>query len=508
MMREVLARWWVGIVSGAVAAGLRLATFLPGFSLRRVLSYDDSAYFAGAQMFVEGHFPYRTFPFLQPPGTVLVASPFALVGRLLGGDIGLASLRVAIIVMAAATCVLIADLLRPYGVVASLGGSLLYASQGVVVLASRTFYLESFLAFAVIWTFWLLRRDGDGRRRYFLIGLVLGVACGVKTWAGVDVAVFAVLIGVTRGRRKMSAWFGGVITAILVIWLPFFVAAPRTMWHQVALAQLERSTLQPVADRVAAFNGFVGFPGVSFVLSPGWAQLVVGGGLAVASSPLIAQLLRRRSLRDWNPTAWWSALALAEVATLLCAPTFFQHYWAWPAGSLALSIGAVLGALDRKWSRVPLLVGIGLVSISMGYSVLRFRTFQVVAPTAAVRTFAASHDCTYFDLVEVQAQAGGAGVAMYAPCRKWPDPIGAELAFGHEGRHDPLFAVAHDPRWQRALREQLDAADSAVLCRTLASEPFDDTTVRLFRERFAVVSGRSTRAMTCRLWELRRPADD
>lgn len=502
-----MARWWVGILAGVVAAGTRLGMFGPVFSLRQVLGYDDGAYFGGAQMLVEGHLPYHTFPFVQPPGSLLVASPFAAAGSLLGGDVGMAILRVAMIAMAAVTCLLIADLLRPYGTIAALGGSLLFATHGHVILTSRTFYLEPFLALAVVWTFWLLRQDSDRIRRYFLIGLILGVACTVKTWAGVDVVVFALFLAVVRGRRKMLAWLGGVMTAIVVICLPFFAVAPGAMWHQVVVAQLGRGTVQPLLDRIITLNAFAGFPWLPFVLSPLQSQVLVGIALAVAFSPLAAQLVRRRPPRHWSPAGWWSALALAEVVTLLSAPTFFAHYWVWPAGSLALGFGRALGTLDRRWSRVPLIVGIGVISVSLGYTALRFRAYAVHAPTAAVRTFAAAHDCTYFGVLSVQGQVTGPGVPMYAPCRKWPDPIGVELALGHPGRHDPFFALKRDPAWQAGVRDQLRAADSAVLCRDLPAAPFDSSTVRLFSERFVEVGRRSTTAMTCHLWDLRPTRD-
>jgi hypothetical protein len=490
-----------------VAAGTRLGMFGPGFSLLQVLGYDDSAYFAGAQMLVEGHLPYHTFPFVQPPGSLLVASPFAAAGSLLGGDVGMAMLRVAMIALAAVTSLLIADLLRPYGIVAALGGSLLFATHGFVVVASRTFYLEPFLALGVVWTFCLLRRDSDRIRRYFLIGLILGTACTVKMWAGVDVAVFALFLAVVRGRRKMLAWLGGVMTAIVVICLPFFAVAPGAMWHQVVVAQLGRGTVQPLLDRIITLDAFAGFPWVPLVLSPLQSQVLVGIALAVAFSPLAAQLVRRRAPRHWSPAGWWAALALAEVVTLLSAPTFFAHYWVWPAGSLALGFGRALGALERRWSRVPLIVAIGVLSVSLGHAVLRFRTYAVFAPTAAVRTFAASHDCTYFGIFAIQGDATGADVPMYAPCRKWPDPIGVELALGTPGRHDPLFALKRDPAWQTGVRNQLRAADSAVLCRELPDAAFDASTVRLFRERFVEVGRRSTTAMTCHLWDLRPTRD-
>lgn len=505
-MTRWVRRWGIEVFVACVAAGVRFATYSSGIGLRAAIGYDDSAYFAGAQAFAAGHLPYRDFPFLQPPGVVLVPTPFALLGHFVGGDLAMAGLRLAMIALSAVTCALIANLLRRYGTVASLSGSLLYATHVLPVIFGRTYYLEPFLAFAVVLTFWLLRRVPLRRRSYALVGLVMGVACTVKIWAAVDVAVLAVFVASTRGRRMVGAWLTGVAGVAVAVYLPFFVADPHAMWQQVVAAQLGRIRLESVADRLAMFNGFGGFPGWSMQLGHTSTLVVVSAALSFASIPLVVELWQRHRPHDWDEAAWWVVLGGAELGTLLMAPTFFQHYLVWPLAPLSLGIGRTLGWLARGRARIPLLAGALVTASCLAVVPFRARVIALHVDVPPVRSFAAAHDCTWFDSTVVQVFVTSRKVPALAPCRPWPDPHGVAILYGGRAHRDPLLAEADIPAWQTGVQAQLRAADSAILCDPAFEARLDATTRQVFKDRF-VRRGRGALAPgACSYW-VRRVSD-
>jgi hypothetical protein len=495
-------RWWVLALAAVVTIGVRLASFGPSLNLQQILAYDDNAYFAGAQMFVEGHLPYRSFPFVQPPGGVVVAAPFAIIGQGFGGDVGMAVLRIAMILMAGATAALIAELLRPYGTVASLVGSLLFATYGWASIYGRTFYLEPFLTVAVVWTFYLLRRERTSERSYVAIGIVLGIACTIKVWAVADVAVFAVFLGCTQGRRKLLAWLAGVVGTISIIGLPFFVAAPRRMWHDVITVQLGRTGTGSITSRIESLGQLLRIPGTSIAPSGAVAMALASIGLLAALAPLGVQLVRRRPLRDWGAAGWWSAIAIVELVVLLAAPVFYPHYLMWPIGALALGVGRTVGHLDRRRTRVPLLVALAATMVVLVAGAGPLARLRYEFPTTSVRSFAADHFCTWFNTISPQGTVSSRSVPMYEPCRPWPDQFGAALAYDGDGPPGVPFTERSFPEWNRAVRAQLSAADSAVVCSAdPGTSPIDATTRSFFADRFVRVGWSTHR--TCSFWELR-----
>ena len=504
-VKATAKRWWVVAFAAVVTIGVRLWTFGPSFDLRQVLAYDDYSYFAGAQILVEGHLPYRAFPFVQPPGVVIVGAPFAFVGQLFGGDVGMAALRVAIILMAGATAALIAVLLRPYGLVASLVGSMLFATWGLASLYGRTFFLEQFLSFAVVWTFFLLRRVRTNVMSYVAIGVVLGVACTIKAWAAVDIAFFAVFIGSSHGRRRLLAWLAGVLGTITAICAPFFVAAPRAMWHDVVVSQLGRLREVGIGVRLATIGNLIRIPGTSISPTQSVAQMLAGAVLLVAFAPLIVQLVRRRSFRQWSPAGWWSAMALIELVVLTAGPIFYDHYLLWPAGPLALGLGRTVGRLDNRLSRIPLMVGLLATMTVLVTGSNRLAKSGFMFPTTSVRSFAADQSCTWFNFNTLTGFVVSRSVPMWAPCRPWPDQVGAALTVGHPGANNLQLAKHPSAEFQRDLRAQMSVADSAVRCHYFLGTPLIDAETATFFDARFVQTGWSS-DHRCSFWKLRPSA--
>ncbi len=87
---------------------MRAIPVLRGGGLTGDLGYDDGAYYAAAVGFVHGLLPYRDFLFVQPPGIVLLLSPFAALGTLTSDATGMAVARATFILLGALNGVLVA----------------------------------------------------------------------------------------------------------------------------------------------------------------------------------------------------------------------------------------------------------------------------------------------------------------------------------------------------------------------------------------------------------------
>ena len=75
----------------AIALSLRLYQLTrPGY-LFGVTEYDDGVLFGNALRLVTGVIPYRDFAMVQPPGSMLLMAPAALLAKVCGTTWGLAA---------------------------------------------------------------------------------------------------------------------------------------------------------------------------------------------------------------------------------------------------------------------------------------------------------------------------------------------------------------------------------------------------------------------------------
>ena len=74
--------------------------------------------------------------------------------------------------------------------------------------------------------------------------------------------------------------------------------------------------------------------------------------------------------RSWPETSWWSVLALAQLATLLVSPLFYDHYTSFAAPVLCLLIGYGVGVLAAdartRTTLVAAAVGAMLLALAIG----------------------------------------------------------------------------------------------------------------------------------------------
>jgi hypothetical protein len=353
-------------VCAAVAALLRLYQLArPGYLLG-VTEYDDGVQFGDALRLAGGVIPYRDFVVLQPPGSVLLMTPVALLAKVTGTAWGLAIARLLTAAADTACVVLLGLLVRHRGPVAAGIACGIYAVYPDALLAAHTFLLEPWLnlfclagAVAVF--------DGDQissrRRRLGWGGVLFGVAAAVKIWAVGPLAVIAVLTA--RQPRRLGVLAAGAAAGFGVLVLPFLVMAPVPLVKDVVVSQYLRADVWhhflPL-PRLSDLAGFNLDPGISSTVR----ILALLGFAAIVSVgyPAVCLATRRR------PAAldWYALIGLAVVIAMLLWPhTYFAHYGAFAGPFIALVIALPVGLLrpaEQSYQVVPL-VAVGLVALMM-----------------------------------------------------------------------------------------------------------------------------------------------
>jgi hypothetical protein len=271
--RRPSAEWLIIVACAAAACALRAYQLArPGY-LFGVTEYDDGVLFGNALRLVNGVIPYRDFSMVQPPGSMLLIAPAALLGKVAGTSAGLAASRVLTAGADTANVVLLGVLVRHRGRVAVLIACGCYAVYPDAIIAAHTFLLEPWLnllcligAVAVfdggaVFDGRAVFNDGAvfdggavfnsgavfnggwpaGTRRLAWGGAAFGFAVAVKLWALVPLAVaVAVVVVVTRRVRPAAVLTGGAALALVLPVLPFAVLAPAALVRGVLIGQAVR----------------------------------------------------------------------------------------------------------------------------------------------------------------------------------------------------------------------------------------------------------------------------
>ena len=190
-------------VCTAAAAFLRFYQLTrPGYLLG-VTEYDDGVQFGDAVRLVSGVVPYRDFVVMQPPGSIVLMAPVALLAKVTGSAWGLAIARLLTAAADTACVALLGLLVRHRGPVAAGIACGIYAVYPDALVAAHTLLLEPWMnLFCLIGA--LLVFDGDrltDGRRLAWGGVAFGFAAAVKLWALVPLAVIGLLL-----LRTWSWW--------------------------------------------------------------------------------------------------------------------------------------------------------------------------------------------------------------------------------------------------------------------------------------------------------------
>jgi alpha-1,2-mannosyltransferase len=319
---------------GAVAYVARLVPVVRGGGLRGMNSYDGAVYYAAAAGLAHGLLPYRDFLFLHPPGIVVTLVPFAALGRVFGDPYGMEAASLAWFGIGALNAVLVSRILRPLGVPAALVGGLFYALFYPAIFIERSTLLEAPAATVTLVALLLLTRAPTtgpiAPRVVLLAGALLGASAGLKIWGVVIVAAVVAWTWITYGARRGLLLLVGASVGATVVCLPFFAAAPGSMWRMVVLDQLgRRRSLVGLGGRLTDMVGLT-------TLHAG--VVAVGVVLVVAVAGCVFAIRSRQGRLA-------VVVLMASSALLLSTPLWFVHYAGLTAAPAAIMVGAAAATL-------------------------------------------------------------------------------------------------------------------------------------------------------------------
>jgi alpha-1,2-mannosyltransferase len=404
---------------------------------------DISVYLAGAVRLVHGTIAYRDFVFVQPPGIVVLLSPFGLLSNFVGTRGALAALRMFTPLIAGTNVLLVGRVVRHRGRLTALVACGLMALYPAERYALNAGLLEPVTdLFCLAGASLVFDRDNlAGPRRALLGGVLFGIAGAVKAPAVVVVLVVGAMC-VSSPRGRLLPFLGGVVAGFGCLSLAFFVMAPGAFFHDVVVSQLSRV---PGSGRAPAVMRL--------------EDITVGGGtvgayVAVAVVVVVvlaAFAIRRRRLTPLETFALASAVAVGAVQFV--TTQYYPQYPAFLAPFLVIVIGLAVNRLappmhaDRL---VPAIVAAGLCVL-------------LVSQVAAVEG-ATARD--YENAVDAVVPAGACALSdgpvilfttdrflsSVPGCTEMVDPFGTMLAFAH----DPAGGTA-------TFRSALSSVDYLVL---------------------------------------------
>jgi len=447
----------------AVAVGVR-AYLLRFAQLTGEGNYDDSVHFSGSLALVLGELPYRDFLFLHPPTILLALTPFAELAQFTSDGFGFAVARVVWMLLGAFNAVAIARLLRPLGRLSSLVGGLAYALYFPAAYSESTTMLEG-LANTFLVAALLLVSRGRKPSRLVWAGLFLGLVPTVKIWGVVLVAAVLVWVAITRGLRSAAVTLLATATSAAATILPFFLAAPSSMWQMVITAQLGRPEMirATTEDRLWSMLGLLG-------RSPDSTLTYSLASLALAVAAACVWRNRRFAF------AWLSvALFVPAAAMLLVTPSFFQHYPAVIAVPLALMVGAAVavrpGAGDRIrwWGAVVMLPLVLMWGAALGVHDSTSYTGRDIQFTALRPAVANVKGCVTSDDPAALIELNIFSRNVQRGCPVWIDLTGHSYVTDIGGN----APRAADATFQRQIMDYLTSGEVAIIGRDESSHYLD-----------------------------------
>ena len=384
-------------IAACAAAALLLRLYelsRPG-DLLGVTEYDDGVLFGNALRLVSGAIPYRDFAVVQPPGSVLLMTPVALLAKVTGTAWGLAIARLLTVCADTANVILLGVLVRHRGAFTVGVACGLYAVYPDALIAAHTFLLEPWLNLCCLAGAVLIfdgdrmagtaPRPGHGpgaartaadTRRLVLGGVAFGFAVAVKIWALLPLALAGLLLAVTaRRRRPVGALAAGAALGLGVPLLPFAVLAPGALLRDVLVSQLVRNAngSRDLSGRLADLSGLQLLP--ARYPQPLLLLLI---GAVVAGLVAAGYLARERRPRMLDAYALLGAVAV--TAMLLWPRLYYSHYGAFEGPLLALAVALPAGLLTAgpdarraKESALPAVVAAVLVTVLVAMGVGQFR---------------------------------------------------------------------------------------------------------------------------------------
>jgi len=328
------------IIAGFTAAGLLLRLYQlsrPGYLLG-ITQYDDGVLFGNVVRLVHGVIPYRDFDMVQPPGSMLVMAPVALLAKVTGTAWGLALARILTACADTACIVLLGLLVRHRGALATAIACGLYAVYPGALVACGTLLLEPWLNLFCLAAA-LLIFDGDrfaAGWRLTCGGFAFGFAVTIKLWAAAPLLVAGLLLAGKPKRFGLLA--AGALAGLAIPTLPFLLLSRGRFFAEVITSQYLRSTLpHPLLPRLTDMAGLSLLPGL-----PKAAAVAIL--LVIAVYLIGGYLLIWIAARQTSVMLEWYALAglMAVVVMFLLPAEYYPHYAAFvgPFAALACALPA------------------------------------------------------------------------------------------------------------------------------------------------------------------------
>lgn len=479
------------LVVFAVALATRLSMVLASTGgLGGNFGYDASVYYAAADSLTFGRLPYRDFVLLHPPGITLALAPFAWIGRMTSDHAGFMTAAVAFAVLGAVNAALVVRIARRIGLPghAALIGGLFYAlwmGSSAVEIVGRLEPLGSFLFLCGLLAMFAAR-DSGRRRTYVLAGLALGAAVGVKIWWIVP-ALVVLAWHLTRQRRaQLPAMALGGAVSLALIYGPFFLAAPSTMWHMVVTEQLGRpSRVTSLPVRLDELTWMTGVGELS--VTQAHALAMVLGALSLVAVTLAWRV---------RPARLFVVLAVCQTLLLLRAPSWFPFYADYLAPTAALCLAAAVGpsgSRERRWVRSLAVAVPGLCAVIVASSTLTYLLGGKVgavwpAPATSLAADAAQVRCVMSNSPMGLILINSLSRDLRDGCPNWVDVTGRSYGIGPAPSSRGTAHLNWD-QWQPLLREYLFSGQAVVLVTNSGSTLDSQTRTELARSGILARSG-------------------
>lgn len=451
--------WWaLALLTGVVAFGVRYTLMARGGGLVGVGGYDDGVYYAAADSLVHGRLPYRDFLLLQPPGIAVLVAPFAWLGSLTTDSFGLVVARLAFMVTGAVNAVLVAAILRRFGARAALVGGIFYAVLYPAAYSERSTLLEPLGNLGVLVALLIMSRERRAVNPGWVLvaGAALGAASAVKIWYVVSLLV--ILAFHPRAWRRL---LGGAVVGVAAFCLPFFAAAPQSMFREVVLDEVGRAR-----SSVGPFVRLEHVVGAAHMSSHARVLGITSGRLTAVLLVVLVALLAVACTR---PTArLFVALLLADIVVLIASPPFFAHYAALTAPPLALVVGSAVAVistwLPQRWGRSLVALAL-LAAVALNLHGDRTGAGQRV-PLTPLRVAAAHVDgCVMADDPTILAVLNVLSRDLSNRCALWPDVTGWTYDADRLRVNGGRVPRTANPMWQRHVLAYLRSGSATILIR-------------------------------------------
>lgn len=337
------------VVVFALAIATRFAVFLQHGGSRGVFGYDSGVYFAASDALIHGRAPYGDFVQLHPPMVDLVLTPITLLTKVISDDAAFACGILAFILLGSLNAVLTyrVAVRLGFGPAGAATAGAMYAVWYGAIEAEYLIKLEPLGNFFLLAGLLVALRAERAPHRWLLpalAGASLGSAISTKIWWVIPVLAVIVWHSVrVRSVRRAAVMAGGMVAGVTVVNLPFFVTAPRQMWHMVVLDQIGRPRRHSIYYRLADISTLARLRHLSRVES-------------IAASAALVLVLLVVGVLAWRVIAARAALGLLALQLLMviAAPSWYPYYCDFLSVALALAVGGAAASARVRQARASI----------------------------------------------------------------------------------------------------------------------------------------------------------